>query len=759
MCIRYNGHESVADVELSPQDMLSCSGRYCSNGGNLSYANTYLVSKGSVTETCNPYTASDETCVSTCDSGETPEYRYHNVSGSFEYLSRGYYYPERSDAEDWRDEVKAAVYGGTPVYVSMMSDFTDTTPGVDPIYKVIDVSEQTDHAVTVVGWGEAECAETGQTELYWEVANSWGDWGNDGGYFKIFDGSLNFLSWPSKVTVAYPVPRDMEVSESNVFGETLTDGSIYFAVSGSDDYYVTLTGGPWSEDTTLTYGSAQISTYRSRTKDTVTLDIDSEYVLTILEDLTTETASPITLGVDGIETDVTLVLSSGSSSEDVDWAIQLGLSVWPVRIGYGLLALVALLLVMALWQNGVTALYMIPNDRKGLTMLVPCLYHSLSVCLRSLLLFLAVTDILHPSDTGLAATVDAVVGYIKKIGTFGDISGTYPTALGMTVLVVGNGLVIGCLFLAEHEGYKIMAGCSVVLGLLVPVGAYITQSLWSVLLVLNACVWLVLLVRHAQSLSEPTSIVPILTSLTPLSFLGDLDKVTVKGSNTLSKAGKAVWGSVYVRAGVYVCALLTVACSSAYPAVALVSLLVLAVLVGGGRHLLSLYADRAVSPIPISEWVLGMVSCVTPCLMALYVYATPGYMVSQVFLVCVLTLCAGVGIAAGVICAIHTSASSPSPSSPRKGPTQRRGPSPSVSMERPSAPPRPMRSSPSPSVSMSRSATPAPPRPRPSPVPSVGYRAGVNAQGRVAPPVPSRQSVSRRAPPRPGSGINTKAYP
>ncbi|GIQ89607.1 peptidase C1A [Kipferlia bialata] len=48
MCMRYMGHESVDDLLLSPQDMLSCSGRVCSNGGNMYYANLYLTNTVSI---------------------------------------------------------------------------------------------------------------------------------------------------------------------------------------------------------------------------------------------------------------------------------------------------------------------------------------------------------------------------------------------------------------------------------------------------------------------------------------------------------------------------------------------------------------------------------------------------------------------------------------------------------------------------------------------------------------------------------------
>ncbi|GIQ84055.1 hypothetical protein KIPB_005485, partial [Kipferlia bialata] len=263
---------------------------------------------GAVTEACNPYTASDEACSDICDSGEAPAYRYPAQTGAYEYLMRGTYSPDLSDAEEWRDIVKAEVYGGTPVGVSIYSNFSGTSPGSTPLYKVVDTSYSTDHAVVVVGWGEAYCAETGQTEIYWEVANSWGNWGDDGGYFKIFDGSLNFLSWPSLLSVTYPVPREIEVESSNVFGPVLTSGALLLDVTASAGHSVTLTGGPWSDDSTLSFGGEVISSVTSRTKDTITFGIITSKVTSMQTSVEAQSQN-LTLSVEGYETDILLVSS------------------------------------------------------------------------------------------------------------------------------------------------------------------------------------------------------------------------------------------------------------------------------------------------------------------------------------------------------------------------------------------------------------------------------------------------------------------
>ncbi|MBU0760627.1 MAG: hypothetical protein KJ600_03445 [Nanoarchaeota archaeon] len=54
------------DLDLSEQDVLSCSGGGSCDGGQPGYALDYIKSQGVVDENCFPYSASDESCVNKC---------------------------------------------------------------------------------------------------------------------------------------------------------------------------------------------------------------------------------------------------------------------------------------------------------------------------------------------------------------------------------------------------------------------------------------------------------------------------------------------------------------------------------------------------------------------------------------------------------------------------------------------------------------------------------------------------------------------
>ncbi|XP_045587677.2 dipeptidyl peptidase 1 [Procambarus clarkii] len=163
---------------FSTQDAVSCTvlDQGCDGGFNYLIAGRYAQDQGVVADTCNPYTAKDDPCVTDASCSRT-------YVSWYEYLG-GYYGACNEEL------MLVALVENGPLSVSYMvfDDFSSYSGGIyhhTGLKNEFNPFEEVNHAVLLVGYGVEET--TG--EKFWTVKNSWGsDWGEDG-FFRIRRGT------------------------------------------------------------------------------------------------------------------------------------------------------------------------------------------------------------------------------------------------------------------------------------------------------------------------------------------------------------------------------------------------------------------------------------------------------------------------------------------------------------------------------------------------------------------------------------------
>ncbi|MFC1932387.1 C1 family peptidase [Chloroflexota bacterium] len=155
-------------------------------GGNYFRMASWFSKEGVVLESCDPYVASNVTCTGTCTYQKTL-LDWRLICGN-----------EVPDT----DVLKPYIQNYGPVYVSMYASFTgfSTYDGSSTMYYT--GTEDTNHAVTIVGWDDSLTHAGGSGG--WIVKNSWGtDWGgncgygSEDGYFTIAYGSASIGKYAS----------------------------------------------------------------------------------------------------------------------------------------------------------------------------------------------------------------------------------------------------------------------------------------------------------------------------------------------------------------------------------------------------------------------------------------------------------------------------------------------------------------------------------------------------------------------------------
>lgn len=179
------------DVNLSPQDGLSCYIRDCDIGNYLIDPALNLVKNGTVTEGCLPFSSGDgksmEACPTSCKDG-TPFKKYY----AREVFMTEDFYSE----ENFYDIVSIMMYqivNHGPI-VTGFQVFDDFMTWSDDKYKERCINEAYSydgessfaggHAVTIVGYGKAK------GKYYWLIQNSWGEEVCDNGLYKIEMGQV-----------------------------------------------------------------------------------------------------------------------------------------------------------------------------------------------------------------------------------------------------------------------------------------------------------------------------------------------------------------------------------------------------------------------------------------------------------------------------------------------------------------------------------------------------------------------------------------
>lgn len=193
---------------LSPQEVVSCS--FYNQGCEGGYP--FLVAKhgsefGMVDAECNPYTARNSACKTSCSSERLRMHNYSYVGGYMGGCSE--------------TAMMHEIYRNGPVMVAFQAppDLFYYTGGIytGPSPKEekqgvngVNVWQQTNHAVVAVGWGVDAATGT----KYWIVKNTWGlKWGENG-YFRIRRGTNECAieSMATKADVILPasvsIPED-----------------------------------------------------------------------------------------------------------------------------------------------------------------------------------------------------------------------------------------------------------------------------------------------------------------------------------------------------------------------------------------------------------------------------------------------------------------------------------------------------------------------------------------------------------------------
>lgn len=176
--IKYYAPEE--DVDLSEQDLTSCSCSGC-DGGDISCAFYHLNMDGIPDEECDPYRASDPPCgTGLCEDNEMRSRK----------LEDAYRIPSNIDV------IKQYIMQG-PLYVTFVvyESFFGYGGGV---YEPIPGEPVAGgHAVVMLGWNDADSS--------WLCKNSWGNgWGMEG-YFKIKWGTCGIDDYPWQL-----IPKDPE---------------------------------------------------------------------------------------------------------------------------------------------------------------------------------------------------------------------------------------------------------------------------------------------------------------------------------------------------------------------------------------------------------------------------------------------------------------------------------------------------------------------------------------------------------------------
>jgi len=170
--IKIQSNNSVLDIDLSEQEIISCSplNNGCS-GGNPGYVLSYVRDNGIVEESCFPYISGTTASVPSCNLCVVNPKKY-KIDG---FITGGTFYTWTNILNN-ADAIKNAIVSKGPVIstVNLYPSLYDYTGG---IYTHYNETYTGSDAVIIVGYNDSEG--------YWILRNSFGGWWGENGYYRL----------------------------------------------------------------------------------------------------------------------------------------------------------------------------------------------------------------------------------------------------------------------------------------------------------------------------------------------------------------------------------------------------------------------------------------------------------------------------------------------------------------------------------------------------------------------------------------------
>ena len=177
------------DVDLSPQDGLSCYIKDCEKGNYIIDSQMNLIKNGTVTEGCLPFSSGDgrvvDECPTSCkDGSQFKKYYSQNAYLTEDYYSQDNFYDIVILIMD-QLTTKGPVVSRFDVYYDFVQLNIDTDKCQKEVYNYDGKSDFVGgHAVVIVGYGLLN------GKYYWLIQNSWGEKVCDHGFVKIEFGQV-----------------------------------------------------------------------------------------------------------------------------------------------------------------------------------------------------------------------------------------------------------------------------------------------------------------------------------------------------------------------------------------------------------------------------------------------------------------------------------------------------------------------------------------------------------------------------------------
>ena len=187
--LAYRYHTIGVEVDLSPQDALSCYLKDCDAGNFLIDPELNLIKNGTVTEGCLPFSSSDGIIIDKCptfckDGSEFKKYYAQNAYMTEDYYSQETFYDIVTLMMDQLVNF-GPIVTGIDVYMDFQKLHYDAEKCHNEVYTYDGESEYLGgHAVVIVGYGFMN------SKFYWLIQNSWGENACDHGFVKVEFGQI-----------------------------------------------------------------------------------------------------------------------------------------------------------------------------------------------------------------------------------------------------------------------------------------------------------------------------------------------------------------------------------------------------------------------------------------------------------------------------------------------------------------------------------------------------------------------------------------